>query len=183
MIRWAVFVSGNGSNLQNFLDLEAQNKIRKNQIRLVVADKQCRALERAQKANKPSTVLSPKAEGFVQNLIKSLEENEIDRIFLMGYMKILPSEFFRAWNKPILNLHPSLLPKYKGLHAIQKAYEAGDPELGVTIHEVVEELDSGPILKQSRLNRNEAESLESLTERIHRLEHQLVAEYLFELES
>ncbi len=182
MIRWAVFASGNGTNLQNVLDLEKAGQIPHQEIVLIHADRECKAMERALKSNKMVWKESPKTLGFVDKLLMELSAQRIDRIFLLGYMRILSPEFLKKWQRPVLNLHPSMLPKYRGLEAIERAYQAGDELVGVSLHEVVEELDAGPILLQKSLQRDPIESLESLTERIHRLEHQMVREYLLSLE-
>jgi len=181
-IRWAIFVSGNGSNLQNVLELEKNGLIPQQEIILIHADRECRALERAVEFDKVSWKSSPKSPDFLEDLLKQLSSLAVDRIFLLGYMRILSAQFLLKWQKPVVNLHPSLLPKYRGLEAIRQAYEAGDPLVGVSLHEVVEELDSGPVILQRSLTRHPDENLESLTQRIHRLEHELVREYLLSLE-
>ncbi len=182
-IRWAVFASGNGTNLQNFLNLEKQGMLPTQEIALVHVDRPCRAQDRAQLFNKAIVFKSSKDPDYTPALLERLNLEQIDRIFLLGYMRILKPDFLKAFSKPIINLHPSLLPKHRGLDAIRKAYEAGDEELGVSIHEVVEELDAGPILHQAKLVRNPNESLEELTERLHQLEYQSVRDYLLSLES
>jgi len=182
-IRWAVFASGNGSNLQNFLDLEKSGQISKQEIVWVHADRECRALERAQQLGKSTWKESPKSPNFVARLLEELHRHRVDRIFLLGYMRILSADFLNQWRRPIVNLHPSLLPKYRGLEAIRQAYEAGDELVGVSLHEVIAELDAGPILSQKSLSKDPHDTLETLTQRIHGLEHEVVRDYLLSLES
>ena len=181
MGRWAVFVSGRGTNLQNFLELEA-SELKNNSISCVYADKDCPAIERARTFKKNVLVLSPNEEGFAEKLISFLNANEVDRIFMMGYMRILKPEFLNSWGKQIVNLHPSLLPKYKGLDAIKQAYDANDDELGVSLHEVVAEVDAGPILKQVSFHREPDWSYEKTEEQVHEHERSIVREYLKEQE-
>ena len=182
MIRWAVFVSGSGTNLQAVLDLEGSGRLRHQTIALIHADRDCYALERAKKQGKDILLLSPKQADFLPTILNFLQEKKIDRIFLLGYMRILSDEFLRGFAKPIINLHPSKLPLYKGLDAVRQAIKAGEDEIGVSLHEVVAELDSGPVLRQKLLKREPQESFESLMQRVHKLEHELVCEYLLDLD-
>lgn len=180
---WAVFVSGKGSNLKNFLEIEASGRLNNQRLSLVVADKACPALEIAKSYGKPQFVLSPKEEAFSDLLIERLYQEQISDIFLMGYMRVLPLSFVSKWRGLLVNIHPSLLPKYKGLRAVERAYAAGDRKLGVSLHHVVEHVDSGELIDQRELLRQENESLEDIFVRIHSLEHQIVEDFLIRLES
>ncbi len=171
---WAVFISGNGSNLQILLN---QNYTKLN-IELVVSSrKDAYGLERAQKHNVESYLLPSKLnQQDWSQLSLMLKNKKIDFIFLLGFFKIVPSYFVKEWDRRILNLHPSLLPAFKGLKAIENAYAANAP-IGVTIHWVTEGLDEGPILLQEKLvpeSPSEYVSLEDLTDKVHQLEHKLV---------
>lgn len=181
MTRWAVFVSGEGTNLQNFIDIESQ--LNQQSLELVVADRPCRAIERAEIANKKTQIFLKKDWAQPQRVMEVLRRHKISQIFLLGFMKVLSKEFLDLWSKPIINLHPSLLPAHKGLKAIQKAFEAGDSEMGVSLHEVTEDLDSGRILLQKSFIRSNHVSLADVELRIHELEHEIVRDYLFALES
>jgi phosphoribosylglycinamide formyltransferase-1 len=180
MIKWAVFVSGEGSNLQHFLDLE-KSSLKESKIVVVIADRECRAIERAKTAGKKTIVISSAAE-FSEKALSFLEENKIDSIFLLGFMRILKPAFLSQWKKPIVNLHPSWLPHHKGANAIQKAFEAGDASMGISLHEVVEEVDGGRILRQISFPRDPKASLSEITERVHEFERKIVGDYLFDLE-
>jgi len=180
-IRWAVFVSGEGSNLQNFLDLESFG-LKRNEIVAVHADRGCRAIERARRSGKNILISSSKDPSYEEQLVDFLQKCKVDRIFLLGYMKILSGRFLSLWNKPIVNLHPSLLPKYPGLHAIERAFHAKEAELGVSLHEVTGRLDDGPLLRQLRFTRKGRESLAMVEEEVHCWERQIVRDYLFDLE-
>lgn len=181
-MRWAVFVSGTGSNLQNFLDLERKRILKKHRIVLVVADRPCPAIDKAKRAKKEVWIQSPKSEGFSKALLKALKAQRVDAIFLLGYMRILSEDFLKSWKKRIVNLHPSWLPQYPGLNAIERAVQADEDFLGVTLHEVVPEVDAGPILRQISFPRDRSLSLESLTEQVHAYERKLVTEFLLDLE-
>jgi phosphoribosylglycinamide formyltransferase-1 len=181
MIRWAVFASGTGSNLQNFIDLEP--RLSNSKLGLVVSDRSCPALEKAKSASKEIFQYSPKSSDFDHQLLEVLKKHSIDSIFLMGYMRILSANFLQSWApKRIVNLHPSLLPKYKGKDAVKQALEAGEKILGVSLHEVVAEMDAGKVLRQEQLQCLAGESLEDLMKRIHFLEHKMVEDYLFDLD-
>ena len=110
---------------------------------------------------------------FEAALQKSLLVHEIDVICLAGFMRILGADFVSAWQGRMLNIHPSLLPKYQGLKTYQRALDAGDAETGCSVHEVVSELDAGPILGQSRVAVLPDDTASSLAARVLGQEHQL----------
>ncbi|MEQ1878915.1 MAG: formyltransferase family protein, partial [Bdellovibrionia bacterium] len=108
-------------------------------------------------------------------LNRSLEENNIDRIFLAGFMKIVPAKFVSKWEKKILNVHPSLLPAYPGLKSIEKAFKDGAP-VGVTVHEVTAEMDAGPLVRQKRIETMPGLDFAATEFLVHVAEHRLVRE-------
>lgn len=167
---WAVFISGHGSNLQALLDAEP-----KIQIGLVVSSKaDALGIERAHRAGVPVIIL-PKDIPW-NDLSAELKKRNIDRIFLAGFMRMIPASFVEAWSEKILNLHPSLLPNYKGLRAIERSYEDG-AAMGVTIHWVTPELDGGPILIQQEVLSQEFVrklSFEDAREKLRQVENELV---------
>ena len=110
---------------------------------------------------------------FEADLQKILLVHEIDVICLAGFMRILGADFVSAWQGRMLNIHPSLLPKYQGLKTYQRALDAGDAETGCSVHEVVSELDAGPILGQSRVAVLPDDTASSLAARVLVQEHQL----------
>ncbi|MBN8555253.1 MAG: hypothetical protein J0L93_07405 [Deltaproteobacteria bacterium] len=184
MIRWAVFVSGEGSNLQHFLNLE-KFSLKQNKIVCVIADRECRAVERAKKSKKKTAVIEP-GPAFSKQVLKFLKAEKVDAIFLLGFMRILKPDFLATFQKPIVNLHPSWLPHYKGKDAIQKAYEAEEDFMGVSLHHVVAEVDAGEILRQISFPVKNSDgsrpSLSEITERTHEFERKIVSDYLFDLE-
>lgn len=116
--------------------------------------------------------------GFEAALTNLLEAATPDIVCLAGFMRILTPEFTARWTGRMLNIHPSLLPKYRGLHTHARALEAGDAEAGCSVHEVTAELDDGPILGQARVKVEPGDTPESLAARVLRWEHKLYPEVL-----
>jgi phosphoribosylglycinamide formyltransferase-1 len=115
----------------------------------------------------------PSRESFDQALVECLEEYSVDLVILAGFMRILTPVFIRPFSGRLLNIHPSLLPKYPGLHTHQRALEAGDSEAGVTVHFVTPELDGGPPVLQARVSVLAGDSAGSLAERVIVKEHEI----------
>lgn len=176
-MNFAVFVSGYGSNLQAIIDAVRQGAI-KGRLVLVVSDKKdAYALERARKAGIKTLALDPKdfagREEFDKAVIRQLQKEKIELVVLAGFMRILSEHFIRTYRDKVLNIHPSLLPQFKGAHAIKDAFEAGVKTTGVTVHFVTEELDGGPVVLQEKVEVTPGESVEQLEERIHKVEHRI----------
>lgn len=173
----AVFVSGNGTNLQAIIDAISCGEI-KAKIRLVVSNnKNAYALTRAEKAGIEVFVLNHKdfrtRIDYDKEIIKELEKKEIGLVALAGFMRLLSPHFVRKYKNKIMNIHPSLLPAFKGTSGIKDAFQAGVKETGVTVHFVDEELDHGPIILQDIVKVDKNDTLETLEEKIHALEHKL----------
>lgn len=176
----AVFVSGNGTNLQAIIDENQKGSLKCN-IALVVSDnKNAYALARAEKAGIETFVLSPKTfktrKSYDAVIIKELEKRNIELIVLAGFMRLLSDPFVRKYKNRILNIHPALLPSFKGAHGIKDAYQYGVKVTGVTVHFVDEELDHGPIILQGALDVRRGETADELEKRIHELEHKMYPE-------
>ena|SRR3989338_577673 len=176
-MKFAVFVSGNGSNLQAIIDAVKAGEI-KAELAVVVSNvRKAYALERAQAASIKTFVLDPKdyasPQSYDRELVNYLKNEKIDFVALAGFMRILTPFFIKAFDRKILNVHPSLLPAFKGAQGIKDAFTYGVKETGVTIHIVNEKLDSGPIILQEAFKILEKDTLESLEEKIHKLEHSL----------
>jgi len=181
MVKIAVFVSGNGSNLQALMDAEDHGLIPEGKIVLVVSDKKdAYALKRAEERGIATFVLEKTGfssrEDYDKVILGRLREEGIDLVVLAGFMRILSSCFVHAYSDRILNIHPALLPDFKGASAIKDAYEARVKKTGVTVHFVTEELDSGPAILQEKVEVLNGDTLDSLEERIHRVEHRLYPE-------
>lgn len=173
MANIAIFASGNGSNFEAIAEYLRNNK--KHRVVLLIYDrKDAYVVKRAEKYNIPTFYINYFKMGKdlgEKEIIKIIKENKIDIIFLAGFMRILSSYFINEIKIPIVNIHPSLLPKYKGTHAIQRAYNSEDKESGITIHYVNEELDSGEIIIQKSIPIDREKSLDEFENEIHKLEH------------
>ena len=171
-----VLISGSGSNLQALIDSQAEDNPAR--IRAVISNRaDAFGLTRAQDADIPTAVLDHKAfdgrESFDAALMEVIDEHAPDLVILAGFMRILTPGFVRHYQGRLLNIHPSLLPKYKGLDTHRRALEAGDSEHGCSVHFVTEELDGGPVAIQAALAVDPGENIEQLTQRVHSAEHQI----------
>ena len=163
--------SGNGTNFQNIITNQLCNH---HEVVLMIHNtKKCGAVKRATKYGIPNVRIPHKNE---DDMIKLFEVYQVDLIILAGYMRVLknPSSF----PCPIINVHPSLLPKYKGLHAVEQALESGDKVTGCTVHYVNEELDGGEIIKQAEVPIFETDTVEKLTKRIQQEEYRILPEVI-----
>lgn len=173
--RIVVLISGSGSNLQAILDQTLDGRIN-GQIAAVISNRpDAYGLQRAEQSGVEARLLDHKAyesrEAFDQAMVELIDSYSPDLVVLAGFMRILTPEFVRHYQGRLFNIHPSLLPKYKGLHTHQRALDAGDAEHGCTVHFVTEELDGGPLVLQARTNVLAEDSAESLQQRVHALEH------------
>ena len=175
-----VLISGRGSNLQAILDAIAEGRLDA-RVGVVVSNQaDAQGLERAEKAGVPTAVVSHRnydsREAFDEAVLAQLKNHDVDIVCLAGFMRILSSVLVRAFPSRILNIHPSLLPAFLGLHAQRQAVEHGAKVSGCTVHLVDEELDHGPILLQVPVPVEERDSEESLSARILEQEHKLYPE-------
>jgi len=180
MMNIAVFVSGNGTNLGAIIDAVSRGEI-KAKIALVVSDNEdAYALTRAKKAGIETFVLGPKGfssrEEYDKAVIKELEKKDIGLIVLAGFMRLVSDYFVGKYKNRIINIHPSLLPSFKGTHGIKEAFEYGLKKTGITVHFVDNELDHGPIILQESVTVGENDTLDTLEEKIHKIEHKLYPE-------
>jgi phosphoribosylglycinamide formyltransferase 1 len=175
-----VLISGRGSNLQAILDAIRDEKVDA-RVGVVISNVAgAPGLDRARKAGVPAVVLSHRGfatrEDFDAALVERLRSYEVDLVCLAGFMRLLSPVFVRAFPGRILNIHPSLLPSFPGLHAQRQALEHGVKVTGATVHLVDEELDHGRILVQRAVPVLEGDDEESLSARILELEHQIYPE-------
>lgn len=175
MANVVVLLSGRGSNLQALIDSTCQgdNPAR---ITAVISNRSdAYGLQRAQQAGIATVTLDHQQfdgrEAFDAALIQVIDAHQPDLVVLAGFMRILTPGFVNHYSGRLLNIHPSLLPKHKGLHTHQRALEAGDREHGCSVHFVTEELDGGPLVVQAVLPVVENDTAESLAQRVHQLEH------------
>mgnify|MGYP001255819115 FL=1 len=171
----AVLISGNGSNLQSLIDNFKKESLI--DIKCVISNKEnAYGLERATKANIDNFFVDhtkfKTREEFDQELIKILEEYDPDLIVLAGFMRILSELFVEKYIGKLINIHPSLLPKYPGLETHKKVIENKDSHHGVTIHYVDKTLDGGPICAQSQME-VKTDNIKDLQNQIHQIEHEM----------
>ncbi len=170
----SIFISGRGSNL---LSLIKYSKIKKSKIKinLVISNnKFSKGLEFAKKNKIKYHIIDySKKRQAEHKILRYLIKNKIDLICLAGFMKILSSSFIRKFKKPILNIHPSLLPKYKGLNTHRRAIKNKDKFSGATVHLVTPKLDSGKIILQKKVRISKTDTEQTLAKKILKIEHRL----------
>ncbi len=178
----AVLISGRGSNLRSLIKY---SKTKKSLIRivLVVSDNfTAKGLNYANKSNINNIVIKySNRKSFEDRLFKLLRRNNIDLICLAGFMKILSGKFIKKLNKTILNIHPSLLPKYKGLNTHNRAIQNNDKYSGATVHIVNNKLDSGKIILQKKVKILKSDSRKSLEKKVLKIEHKIYPEAITKL--
>ncbi len=174
-----VLVSGYGSNLRAILDACAQGVIAGRVACVISSNPKALAGERAQKAGVPYHVL-PKlsAEERDDHITAVLKNHDVQGVCLAGYMRLLTAGFVETWWDRLLNIHPSLLPSFKGLHAQRQAIVAGVKVTGCTVHFVRPAMDEGPIVLQATTPVFEDDTEDSLSQRIHALEHRIYVQAL-----
>lgn len=172
-----VLISGSGSNLQAIIDGVKAGDI-PGQISAVISNKaDAKGLQRASDADIPTEVLDHKEfasrDSFDLNLIRKIDAYEPDLVVLAGFMRILTPAFVQRYAGRLINIHPSLLPKYQGLHTHKRAIEAGDDRHGASVHFVTEELDGGPVFIQASVPVETDDTPDTLAARVLVQEHKI----------
>lgn len=187
-LRLAVLVSGSGTNLQSVIDA-IQSGTLKSQIVCVISNKETAyGLERARRHHIPAYFIDPKEASYNEKLLERLQKEKVDLVVLAGYLKIVDPNLIKAYPHRIINIHPSLLPKFGGkgfygLYVHKAVIEAGEKESGATVHFVDEGVDTGEIILQKRLKVAEDDTPERLQTRIlEQIEHTLLVEAIQKLE-
>ena len=170
-----VLISGNGSNLQAIIDACEQKRIN-GTIRAVFSNKaDAFGLERARDAGIPQHALAASQfasrEAFDRELMHEIDAYAPDVVVLAGYMRILSADFVQHYQGKLLNIHPSLLPKYPGLNTHRQALENGDEEHGTSVHFVTDELDGGPVILQAKVPVFDGDNEDDITDRVQAQEH------------
>ena len=176
-VRAVVLISGSGSNLQAFID-QTNDGALPIEISMVVSNRpDVLGLERAEKAGIKSLCIDhtnfESRESFDQELMTHIDAAQADIVILAGFMRILTEQFVNHYANRLVNIHPSLLPKYPGNNTHERVLAAGDQWHGASIHFVVPEVDAGPIILQGRLAIEADDTPSSLQQKIHKIEHQL----------
>jgi len=176
-VNLAIFASGRGSNFSAILRAVKEGRI-KVDLKILFCDQpQAKVIRRAQSAG-VRVVLIDRRDFFSRidfeaAILRKLKEYKIGLIALAGFMRLLSPRFVRRYRHRIINIHPSLLPAFKGAHAIKDAFDRKVDVTGVTVHFVDEEVDHGPVILQQRIKVSRKDTLVSLERKIHRLEHKL----------
>jgi len=183
--RVAILASGSGSNFEAILRY-ARTHAWPVFFTLITDRPQAQVVRRANRLGVPTVILPsrhfPSREAFDQAIFSELRALEpLDLVVLAGYMKILPPEIVRHFTRRMVNIHPSLLPHYPGLHAIERAFRAGEKKTGVTVHWVDEGVDTGPVIAQVEVPILPGDTLETLEARIHEVEHRIYPRVIGEI--
>lgn len=175
MLRIVVLISGNGSNLQAIIDDIHDDEIDAQIVAVVSNKADAYGLQRALQASIETVVVSskdtPSREEYDKQLQQSIDQYQPDLIVLAGFMRILSDEFVNHYHGRLINIHPSLLPKYQGLNTHQRVLDANDSHHGASVHFVIPELDAGPLILQAEVAIQKNDTAESLAQRVHKQEH------------
>ena len=185
MKKIVVLISGSGSNLEAIIESCAAKKLNGRIIHVISNNPDAFGLSRASKFNIASKVINHKKFSsridFENSLEEFLDTLSPDLIVLAGFMRILGTKITSKFSNKMINLHPSLLPMYPGLHTHEKVLENKDPCHGISIHYVSPELDAGPLIAQGFIDISKDETLENIIKRIHKIEHLLLPEIINEI--
>ena len=185
MKKIVVLISGSGSNLEAIIESCTAKKINGKVIHVISNNPDAFGLSRASKFNIPSRIIDHKKFSsridFENSLEDCLETLSPDLIVLAGFMRILGTKITSKFSNKMINLHPSLLPMYPGLHTHEKVLENKDTHHGISIHYVSSELDAGPLIAQGFIDISKDETLENIIKRIHKIEHLLLPEIINEI--
>ena len=177
-LKIAVLASGEGSNLQVLIDLMKQRRLDISIEILISNNENAGCLKRAYRENIQTLICKrsnySSNEEFENEIINALKENEIELIVMAGWMKIVTNSFVDNFKNKIINIHPSILPSYKGKTPIKDSLESGSLITGCSVHYVIPEVDSGRIIIQGAIPIKKEDDLSSLTKKIHNLEHKIL---------
>ncbi len=176
----AIFASGNGTNFQAIVNAEKAGRLKAKVALLVCDNPGAFVLKRAKKAGIPALLVErqkfqTKAK-YEAQIIRALKKNKIELVVLAGYMRIVSVDFVKKYRNRIINIHPALLPAFKGTEGIKDTFEYGVKVTGPTVHFVDEKMDNGPIIAQAAVKVEEADTEETLAEKIHKEEHRIYPE-------
>tara|TARA_B100001996_G_C18516593_1_gene537624 strand:- start:236 stop:817 length:582 start_codon:yes stop_codon:yes gene_type:complete len=169
-----IFISGTGTNLKSLIEF-SKKKLSPISINLIISNKKnAKGLKYADQNNIEKKIINFNHKNIAENkILKILKKKNISFICLAGFMKILSKNFIKKFNGKIINIHPSLLPKYKGLNTHERAIENQEKFSGCTVHEVNSKLDSGKIILQEKVKISSNETPKSLAKKILKIEHKV----------
>jgi formyltetrahydrofolate-dependent phosphoribosylglycinamide formyltransferase len=170
--RAAILISGQGTNMAALI-AQSREPDFPAEFAMAIADRECPGLAKASALGVTARAI-PWAKGAGETeIIRALKDTGVDLVCLAGFMRLVSKEFIVRWPGRLLNIHPSLLPDFKGLDAIGQAFRARAPVTGVTVHHVIPEMDEGPTILRQAVPIYPSDTLGALETRIHRLEHEL----------
>ena len=170
----AVFISGRGSNLKSLIKYSKQKKSLFKIVLVISNNPDANGLKYASKSKIKNYGIQYKYKSIFENRsLRILKKNNVDILCLAGFMKILSASFIKKFAKPILNIHPSLLPKYKGLNTHERAIKNKDKFAGASIHKVTEKLDSGKVILQKKVKILKSDNVVSLEKKVLKIEHEI----------
>ncbi len=180
-VNTCVFISGKGSNLKKLI-LNSNNYNFPIKIKLVVSNnKKAEGLKFARKWSIPYLIINNKQNLSEDKILIKIKYYKVNLILLAGYMKILSKNFIRSFGKSIINIHPSLLPKFKGLNTFEKALSQKEKKTGCTVHYVTEKLDSGRIILKKFFYIDNKDNIETLKKKTQRLEYNAFSEAIIKI--
>ncbi len=181
-VKTAVFISGTGSNLKNLIKFSLSKKSPIEIVFVISSNSKAKGLDHAKNYGIRSKVFQSKNKKIDENkILKILNKKNVNLICLAGYMKILSKNFIMRFNGTILNIHPSLLPKYKGLNTHERAIQNKEKQSGCTVHFVNFKLDSGKIILQKKVKISKSDTPKKLSKKILKQEHKLYPKAIMKL--
>ena len=177
-LKIAILASGDGSNFQELVDLSKSNKFDIDIKLLITNNSEAGCILRAKRSNISYKIIKASdyenKEIFEEKIIHTLKKNDIELVVMAGWMKIMSSKFVNTFKNKIINVHPSLLPSFKGNNAIKEAITSGSKITGCSVHFVEPEVDSGSLIMQAALSISDQDNIDSITKKIHFLEHKIL---------
>ena len=177
-LKIAILASGEGSNFQELINLSNSNKFDIDIRLLITNNSEAGCLLRAKKSNIPYKIVKvsdyENKEFFEEEIINTIKKYDIELVVMAGWMKIMSSKFVNAFKNKIINIHPSLLPSFKGNKAIKEALKNGSKITGCSVHYVEPEVDSGSLIMQAAVSISDQDNIDSITKKIHLLEHKIL---------
>jgi len=182
-VKVAIIASGGGSNAGALLSAMKDGRVEAEPALVLSNNNTAGVLDRAKSHQVPTAIVDHRPfkehrDAFDRAIGNELEKHQIDVVCLAGFLRIMTAGFVEKWNGRMLNIHPSLLPKYPGLNTHQRAIDAGDTKAGCTVHMVIPELDAGPILGQRQVDIQPDDTATSLAAKVLKEEHILYPEML-----
>ena len=176
-----VFISGHGSNLKNLIQRSRDNIFPINIKLIITNNKKAYGINYAKKYLIPRRFIDTKLKNYENKILQILKRNKISFICLAGYMKIISKSFIRKFGKKIINIHPSLLPKFKGLNTFSKILKNNEKKTGCTVHYVNEKLDSGLIITQKSFYISLNDNEKSIKQKTQKIEHRAFPEAIIKI--